>query len=77
MCYACNNAKRGVRLPMGGERWGVDPWCTPGALELNKRLPSCATIAPLEILTMRDLIGRTLGHYRVAEPKRGVERRFP
>jgi hypothetical protein len=27
----------------------------------------CATIAPLENPTMRDLIGRTLGHYRIVD----------
>ena len=29
--------------------------------------PNCDTIAALETQTMRDLIGRTLGHYRIVD----------
>ena len=29
--------------------------------------PNCDTIAPLEIRTMQDLIGRTVSHYRIVE----------
>jgi hypothetical protein len=36
-------------------------------LIVSKWLEFCDTIAPLGTLTMRDLIGRTLGHYRIVE----------
>ena len=48
-------------------------WCTPGALELNRRASSLEVISELRYHvpqgtpTMRDLIGRTLGHYRAVE----------
>ena len=35
--------------------------------ESLQALVNCDTIAPLGTLTMRDLIGRTLGHYRIVE----------
>ena len=35
--------------------------------ESRRASPNCDTIAPLGTLTMQDLIGRTLGHYRLVD----------